>query len=396
MTAARVLHVLDHSLPIGSGYSYRSRSILLAQRRLGLEPTVVTSPKQGPGPDGCDVLDGISHYRTGGAAGGVPIVHELNLMRRLAGRIADIARSERIEVIHAHSPVLNGLPALWAGRRLGLRTVYEVRTLWEDAAVSHGTHAEASVRYRASRFLETVVLRQADAVIAICNGLRAEVIGRGVAPSRVTVIPNGVGSEWFEPQPRAAALAERLGVADGPVLGYIGSFSHYEGLPFLIEAMPEIALRVPGVKLILAGSGRDEEAVRAAARRAGPSVVMLGRVPQAQVRDLYTLLTALVLPRQRMRITELVTPLKPLEAMAAGIPVLASDVGGHAELIADGRTGLLFKAESRDSLVEQAVRIVGDERLRSHLIESARRWVREERTWDRTTTGYLRAYQGAG
>jgi glycosyltransferase involved in cell wall biosynthesis len=205
-----------------------------------------------------------------------------------------------------------------------------------------------------------------------------------------------VGSEWFEPRPRAAALAERLGVADGPVLGYIGSFSHYEGLPFLIEAMPEIALRVPGVKLILAGSGRDEEAVRAAARRAGPSVVMLGRVPQAQVRDLYTLLTALVLPRQRMRITELVTPLKPLEAMAAGIPVLASDVGGHAELIADGRTGLLFKAESRDSLVEQAVRIVGDERLRSHLIESARRWVREERTWDRTTTGYLRAYQGAG
>jgi PEP-CTERM/exosortase A-associated glycosyltransferase len=396
MSATRVLHVLDHSLPIGSGYSYRSRSILLAQRRLGLEPAVVTSPKQGPGQDGCEVLDGISHYRIGGAGGGLPIANELNLMRRMAGRIARIARSERIDVIHAHSPVLNGLPALWAGRRLGLRTVYEVRTLWEDAAVSHGTHAEGSLRYRASRFLETVVLRQADAVIAICEGLRAEVIGRGVAFSRVTVIPNGVGSEWFEPRPRAAALAERLGVADGPVLGYIGSFSHYEGLPVLIEAMPEIALRVPGVKLILAGSGRDEEAVRAAARRAGPSVVMLGRVPQAQVRDLYTLLTTLVLPRQRMRITELVTPLKPLEAMAAGIPVLASDVGGHAELIADGRTGLLFKAESRDSLVEQAVRIVGDERLRSHLIESARRWVREERTWDRTTTGYLRAYQRAG
>jgi glycogen synthase len=240
-----------------------------------------------------------------------------------------------------------------------------------------------------------LVLRRVDAVVAICEGIRAEVIGRGVSLKRVTVVPNGVSSEWFQPRPRATGLAERLGLAEGPVLGYIGSFSHYEGLPFLIDAMPEIARRIPGVKLVLAGSGRDEAAVQAAARRAGSSVVMLGRIPQAQVRDLYTLLTALVLPRQRMRLTELVTPLKPLEAMAAGIPVLASDVGGHAELIDDGRTGLLFKAESRESLVEQAVRIVGDGRLRTHVIETATRWVREERTWDRTTAGYVSAYQEA-
>jgi PEP-CTERM/exosortase A-associated glycosyltransferase len=395
MSPTRILHILDHSLPIGSGYSYRSRSILLAQRGRGLNPAVVTSPKQGAGPDGCEVLDGISHYRTGGSGAGVPIVHELNLMRRMAARIARVARTEGTEVIHAHSPVLNGLPALWAGRRLGIRTVYEVRTFWEDAAVSHGTHVEASLRYRASRSLETLVLRRVDAVVAICEGIRAEVIGRGVSPKRVTVVPNGVSSEWFEPRPRATGLAERLGLAEGPVLGYIGSFSHYEGLPFLIDAMPEIARRIPGVKLVLAGSGRDEAAVQAAARRAGSSVVMLGRISQTQVRDLYTLLTALVLPRQRMRLTELVTPLKPLEAMAAGIPVLASDVGGHAELVDDGRTGLLFKAESRESLVEQAVRIVGDGRLRTHVIETATRWVREERTWDRTTAGYVSAYQEA-
>ena len=395
MKPIRILHVLDHSLPVGSGYSYRSRSIALAQQRRGLEPTVVTSPKHGSEQDGCDILDGIKHFRTGSSGGRLPIVRELLLMRRLAGRIAQVARSERAEVIHAHSPLLNGFPALWAGGRLGLRTVYEVRTFWEDAAVSHGTHSETSLRYRVSRQLETAVLRRVDAVVTICEGIRAEVIGRGVPATRVAVVPNGVGSEWFEATPRASALGERLGLGAGPVLGYLGSFSHYEGLPFLIDAMPQIARRVPGIKLLLAGSGRDERAVRDAARRAGPSVVLLGRVPQAQVRELYTLLTVLVLPRRRMRITELVTPLKPLEAMAAGIPVLASDVGGHAELIADGRTGLLFKAESGDSLVDQAVRIASDERLRSHLIEGARRWVHEERTWDRTTMGYQSAYQGA-
>lgn len=395
VSPTRILHVLDHSLPIGSGYSYRSRSIVRAQRRLGLEPAVVTSPKQGSERDSRDVVDDIVHYRTRPAGGQLPVLRELLLMRRLAARITQVARQERSQVIHAHSPLLNGVPALWAGRRLGVRTVYEVRTFWEDAAVSHGTHAESSLRYRVSRALESMVLRRADAVVTICQGIRSEVIARGVPAGRVAIVPNGVDPDWFETRPRAGELAERLALGQGPVFGYIGSFSFYEGLPFLVEAMGSLVRRIPGAKLVLAGSGRDEEALRAAAKEAGPSVVMLGRVPQDQVRDLYTLLDVLVLPRRRMRITELVTPLKPLEAMAAGIPVLASDVGGHAELIADGQTGLLFKAESRDSLVDQAARLVGDPGLRRLVIDNARRWVREERTWDRSVAAYLPAYQGA-
>ena len=178
MSPSRILHVLDHSLPIGSGYSYRSRSIVRAQRRLGLEPVVLTSPKQGSMQDSRDVVDDIVHYRTGRSGGRLPVLRELLLMRRLAARIEKVARQERSQVIHAHSPLLNGFPALWAGRRLGVRTVYEVRTFWEDAAVSHGTHGETSVRYRLSRALESMVLRRADAVVTICQGIRAEVIGR--------------------------------------------------------------------------------------------------------------------------------------------------------------------------------------------------------------------------
>ncbi|MGH7299579.1 MAG: glycosyltransferase, partial [Candidatus Rokuibacteriota bacterium] len=311
----RILHVLDHSLPVASGYSYRSRSIVTWQERLGLDPVVLTSPKHGSERDGREVLAGIPHYRTGRAGGRMPVVGELGLMAGLARRVVQVARQERVEVIHAHSPVLNGLPALWAARRLGLRLVYEVRTFWEDAAVSHGTHREASPRYRVSRALETFVLRRADTVVAIGRGIQGEVQARGVPTGRIAVVPNGVDSEWLEPRPRIEALAERLGIGEGPVLGYVGSFSHYEGLPFLVGAMPELAARIPGARLLIAGSGRDEGAVREAARKAGPMVSLLGRIPQEQVRDLYTLLDVLVLPRQRMRLTELVTPLKPLEAM---------------------------------------------------------------------------------
>jgi len=391
----RVLHVLDHSLPIGSGYSYRSRSIVTFQKRLGLEPVVLTSPKQGSESDGRDLVDGIPHYRTGRTGGRLPFARELRLMARLAGRIIRVARAEGVELIHAHTPSLNGLPAIWAGRRLGLPVVYEMRTFWEDAAVNNGSFAEGSLRYRVSRALETMAIRRAYRVIAICEGIRSEVVSRGIAPARIALVPNGVDAEWLEPHTRAAGLAADLGIGEGPVFGYIGSFSRYEGLPFLIEAMPELLARFPGARLLLVGGGRDEEAIRVAAQRLGPAVIMPGRVPQERARDFYSLLDVLVLPRRRIRLTELVTPLKPLEGMAMGIPVLASDIGGHAEMVSDGETGLLFKAESPDSLVDQAGRLAREPNLRAQLKASARRWVETERTWERIVPRYLPIYGGA-
>ena len=392
----KVLHVLDHSLPIGSGYSYRSRSIQLAQRALGLEAVVLTSPKQaGTGPEP-ELIHGIRHYRT--PVGGVrlPLIRELALMWRLAARIRHVARRERVDVIHAYSPLLNGLPALWAARRLGLRVVYEVRTLWEDAAVTNGTFVEGSARYRLSRALETFLMRRVDRVAVICEGIRREVVSRGVPERRIAVVPNGVDPDWFEAQPRATALAARLGLGAGPIFAYVGSFSEYEGLPFLVEAAPDFLRGFPDGKLLLVGGGRDDEAVRRAVAVAGPQVALLGRLPQAQVRELYTLLDVLVLPRRRARLTELVTPLKPLEAMAMSKAVLASDVGGHAELIRDGETGLLFHAESREALIAQAVRLGECPGLRRRLGEAGRRYVTDHRRWDCIAKGYLPVYAMEG
>lgn len=368
---------------------------MVFEKRLGLTPVVVTSPKHGSARDDYEVRDDIPHYRTGHCGGRLPFVREVRIMQRLAGRIVQVAREEGVSVIHAHSPLLNGLPALWAARRLGIRVVYEVRTFWEDAAVNHGSFAEGSPRYRISRALESILLRRADAVVAICAGIRAEVLARGVAPERVTVVPNGVDPKWLERRPRVEALAARFGLGRGPVFGYVGSFSHYEGLPFLVEAAPAFLERFPGSRLVIVGGGRDESQLREAMRHAGPSVVLIGRIPQDEVRDLYTLMDVLVLPRRRIRLTEMVTPLKPLEAMAAGLPVLASDIGGHTELIEDGQTGVLFKTESAEALVEQAARLAGQPELRRHVADNARRFVARERTWDRIVARYLPVYRGA-
>lgn len=393
----KVLHVLDHSLPVLSGYSTRSWNIVTFQRTLGLEPVVVTSPKHPrPGP-AREVIDGVTHYRTpAGGASAVPYVGELALMARLARRIAEAARAENVKVLHAHSPVLNGLPALWAGRRLGLPVVYEARAFWEDAAVDHGTTREGSARYRVTRALETFMFKRADRVVVIAAAMRNELARRGVAASRVTVVPNGVDVERFRPAPRNDELARRLGLEGALVLGFIGSFYRYEGLRFLVEAMPELRKRLPQARVLLVGSGEEEAQLRALGAELPGSVVLAGQVPHAEVRDYYSVIDIFVCPRRRMRLTELVTPLKPLEAMAMERPVLASDVGGHAELIEDGVTGMLFAAESRSAFVDAADALGGDPGARALMGGRAREAVVRDRTWGRVVGGYLPLYGTLG
>jgi PEP-CTERM/exosortase A-associated glycosyltransferase len=394
----KVLHVLDHSRPVLSGYSTRSWNIVSFQRSLGLDPVVLTSPKHpAKGPER-EVIDGIVHHRTAAPAGPaarLPYAGELALMLGLARRIASVARAERAQVLHAHSPVLNGLPALWAARRLGIPVVYEARAFWEDAAVDHGTTREGSARYRATRALETLMFRRADRVIVIAAAMRAELAARGVAPERVTIVGNGVDTERFSPVPRDAELGRQLGLDGGPVLGFIGSFYRYEGLRFLVEAMPDLRKKLPGARVLLVGGGEEDEALRALAAAAGGAVVFAGQIPHDQIKRYYSLLDVFVCPRRRMRLTELVTPLKPLEAMAMGQAVLGSDVGGIAELVRHDETGLLFRAESRSDFVDAAARLGSSPELRARLGEQARRAMLEERGWRQVVSNYLPVYREA-
>jgi PEP-CTERM/exosortase A-associated glycosyltransferase len=393
----RVLHVFDHSIPLHSGYSFRSRAILREQRARGWDTLHVTGAKHGAQLPFEDV-DGLRFYRTAaGWLGRAPILNQWDVVRGLERRIGEIARDERIDLLHAHSPSLNGLAALRAGRRLDLPVVYEVRAFWEDAAVDHGTCREGDWRYRLSRSLETRVLRSADWVTCICEGLRADIVARGITPERVTIAPNGVDIEHF---PLAGArdgkLETELGIAGRRVLGFIGSFYGYEGLELLLDAVPKIAEQAPDVCVVLVGGGQREGLLRARAAELGIAerVVFTGRVPHDEVPKYASLVDVFVFPRLSMRLTDLVTPLKPLESMAQGKAVLASDVGGHRELIADGRTGRLFRAGDVDDLVRAALDLLGDADLRRQYGVCGRAFVETERNWRVCVASYADVYRG--
>jgi PEP-CTERM/exosortase A-associated glycosyltransferase len=392
----RILHVLDHSAPLLSGYTYRTLAILREQRRLGWETFQVTSSKHG-GDALEEEAEGFLFHRTpgrGGLASRLPVIGQLDVVWSLERRLLGLAEHLRPDVLHAHSPALNGLAAVRAAKRLGLPVLYEVRAFWEDAAVDHGTSLAGGPRYRLSRGLETHVLRRADAVAAICEGLKEDIRARGIED--VTLVPNAVDVERFAAERhRDPELARGLGLNGGEVLGFLGTFNGWEGLELLLAAFPAVLSKRPGLKALLVGEGPREGALRERVKELGleGKVLFPGRVPSSDVRRYYDLIDVLVYPRLAMKLTETVTPLKPLEAMAMGKLVVASDVGGHRELIRNGETGLLFQPGSAPDLAAKVLLALEDRELGRRLSTQARGFVEKERTWASAVSSYRPVYE---
>ena len=394
----KILHILDHSIPLHSGYTFRSRAILDQQRKMGWETVHITSTKHTADSPDKEMVDGLFFYRTrtsGGLLGKLPLLNQFEVVSTLTKRLDHVIEIEKPDILHAHSPSLNGMAALRAGKKHTIPVVYECRAFWEDAAVDHGTCKEDGARYKLSRFLETRVFQQADAVTTICDGLKRDIIARGVPEKKITVIPNAVdiGRFTMDVKPDPEKMAE-LDLEGKTVLGFIGSFYAYEGLVHLVRAMPNILKSAPDTRLLLVGGGPQEQEIRKWVDQLNlhEIVKFTGRVPHDEVAGYYNLVDIFVYPRLNMRLTELVTPLKPLEAMAQGKLVLASDVGGHRELIRDRENGCLFSAGSIESLSTAVLDMMEHRNIWTILKENGRKYVEEERNWPTSVSNYHKVY----
>ncbi len=395
----RVLHILDHSLPLHSGYTFRTRAILKSLEASGIEVAGVTGQRHTAGGENTEELaeevEGLTFYRTPGTPSGPPVAREMREVAALRRRIEEVARDWRPDVIHAHSPALCGMAGLKAARALGLPFVYEIRAFWEDAAVGNGTGTQGSAKYRLTRALENRVVKRANAVFTICEGLRGDLVARGHDAGKIAISPNGVDLSLFgDPPPRDEALACELGMGEGPVIGFIGSFYDYEGLDDLIAAMPALRERHPRARLLLVGGGPMEEALRAqaAASPAAGAIRFTGRVPHSEVERYYSLIDVLAYPRKKSRLTDLVTPLKPLEAMAQRRIVAASDVGGHRELIEDGGTGLLFPPDDPQAMAASLARFIDARAGWDAMRDAGRAHVADKHDWARNVSRYRDVY----
>ncbi|MEI6334422.1 MAG: TIGR04063 family PEP-CTERM/XrtA system glycosyltransferase [Methylococcaceae bacterium] len=394
----KILHILDHSIPLHSGYTFRTKAILDYQQKLDWKTFHVTSPKHTVATVPIEEIDGFTFYRSKkphGLLAKIPVLNQWAVVRSLVKRLDEIIPEIKPDILHAHSPALNGWAALTAARKYNIPLVYECRAFWEDAAVDQGTAIEGGLRYFLTKKLETYVFKQADAITTICEGLRSDIVSRGISTDKITVIPNAVDIGHFtygvEPDP---LLKNQLGLDNKIVLGFIGSFYAYEGLPLLLEALSLILKKQPEARLLLVGGGPQEALIKQKTKELGleKQVIFTGRIPHERVQDYYNQVDIFIYPRLSMRLTDLVTPLKPLEAMAQGRLVVASDVGGHKELIKHHHNGYLFKANDADDLAATVLDLLNQPQQWEQLRVAGRLYVEQERNWTESVGFYKNIY----
>ncbi len=396
----RILHVLDHSLPYFSGYAFRSYYLLREQKNLGLHPIVVTSPKHEDFQSPIELVDGIEHFRTvwpeltaSPRFHSAPMIRQMSSLNVLTREITRLGAEFGADLIHAHSPSVNGMAAARAAAQLGIPWIYELRYYDEDAAVDRGKIRHNSIRYRVSQRFEQSVLDQAPRIAVISAGLRNDLKSRGVAEARIFEVPNGVDPDLFEPLPPDAALVRRYQLSGRIVIGFIGSLYRYEGVEQLITAGIELLGNRRDIKLLIAGDGEMFDQLNGMIPESLRSDILLtGNVQHNEVRRYYSVMDIMVYPRIRSRLTDLTTPLKPLEAMSMSKPVIVSDAGGMLELVVNGENGLVYPAGRTDLLAALIGKVADNAAGGLKLGRRARRFVIENRDWRRIVTRYLDIY----
>lgn len=400
----KVLHVLDISMPKLAGYTTRSYHLVNNQKKLGMHPVVLTSERFGSTNTTQEKIDGITYYRTpvkNSFIRKLPLVAELDEVKCLQLRIAEVVEEEGVDIIHAHSPSLLGAASIPVCKKNGIPLVYEIRAFWEDAAVDRGAFKEGGFKYLLRRFHETQVTKKSSAVIAICEGIRNDFVVRGIADDKIYIVRNGVDCNIFKPVIPDVDLKNKLNLQDKIILGFIGSFFNFEGLQDLIIAMEKIVAKNNKIVLLLVGKGQMDACLRDLTVKLGleQNIFFAGQVSHDHVNNYYSIIDILVYPRIKKRITELVTPLKPLEAMAMEKPVLMSDVGGLKELADVDGVATFYKAGDIDDLVDKCLSLCDDEPLRLKMAKKSCKNVKQNWGWDRRAETDILIYQqlfGAG
>ena len=397
--AGRVLHVHGRSRPFAnSGYTVRSHYVLMGQRAAGLDAIGVTQLGF-PDRDGrpYEEVDGVPYHRLGPGEA-TPRRADDRLSANLEELDALVGQL-RPAVLHPASDHLNAQSALAVRERRNVPVVYEVRGFWEETWLASRPDELVAMKadnYLKRRAVETDCMLRADHVVTLAEVMRDEIVSRGVAPERISVVPNAVDPAAMHTAPRDPALARRLGLDDADlILGYISTFSAYEGVEHLLEATARLRERGHRAKVLLVGDGpaRARLELIAAELRLGNAAVFAGRAPHDAIAAYYGLIDVFVVPRVGRRVCRMVTPLKPYEAMATRTPVVVSDLEALQEVIGDGRYGLSFRAEDAAHLADVVEPLMGDTERRRALADAAYDWIMTERTWASNAMRYHRIYE---
>lgn len=403
----KILHILAHSYPYLTGYSIRTHYILLTEQRLGIDAIAVTYPDKFFSYMTKDTIEGITYHHINIKNNfllTLSIIRLIYTMHQFKNKVKNLIQNIKPDIIQSHSPWIVGLAGLSLSKFYRIPFIYEVRGLWEETELALNKDRGIIAYYHSkiwayiSKFIDNFILKRADAVVVISQGLKRDIIKRRlrrlkIDHAKIFVVKNGVDTSLFYPIEKDMAILDDLKIKNEVVIGYISSIRKIEGLDFLIKAVKK--LNQKNIKVIIVGDGDERKNLELLVKKLNleDTVIFVGKVPHNEIRRYYSIIDIFVIPRTKDYVCQVVTPLKPLEAMAMGKCLLISNVGGLTELVNNKETGMVFEAENIEDLSTKLVYLIENKNIREELAESALSWVKKERDWIKLVETYTDIYK---
>ena len=401
----KVLFVMEDSVPIENGCPVRNRYIMENLKKMGLEIVGLTSPfmRVLPGQitEGSEVINGIRYYRSQ-YLNTISNVSSLilrwkiraEMYRKYCQLLERICMQEKPDIIHAITSYVNGNAANKVGMKLNIPRLYEIRSIAGATAAVVDGKSHSSFKYQAVWKLDKRAMMGATRVAPLSKVLKNELKIRGVPEGIMDAVDNGGDTDEFIPLERSREIAEKYSLGDSTIIGYIGSIRKIEGLYIAVQAAPKILEQCPDTKFMFIGAGDDVENLKGMSRKLGVeyACVFPGKIPRNEILKYYSIIDIFTVPRVDALVNQTITPLKPLEAMAMERALLVSNVGGLAELVQNGKTGVMFEADNVESFTEKCIDMIRNKEKRITLGKEARKWVVEYRQWKDMAKQYLPIY----
>ncbi|RDY71694.1 glycosyltransferase WbuB [Halobacillus trueperi] len=390
----KVLHILFHSVPNNNGYSIRSKYIVENIKK-NFEVQVITSPYQ-ESHGKLETYDSVNYHRLfNHKSSKSQLIKNIIMIRK---EILKLNNKEHFDLIHVHSPWIIAIPSILASKKLNIPVIYEVRGAWEDTDVAIGKKTESSIKYKIIRKIETWCMKNADHIVSISKGLKRDMIKRGIDKNKISHISNGVDTNKFNPafisESTKLNLKSKYGIKDKDlVVGYISSLRKLEGVQNLIEAAKNLETKV-SFKFLIVGDGEYRRELEDIVKENNleEKFIFTGKVNHLEIINYYSLIDIFVIPRIKARVNEIVTPLKPYEAMSMNKPLIVSDVGGLLEIIEEGATGIAYDKNNPRDLAVKLELLASDKEFRFSLGSTARSYAQRFYDWEIVAKKYKEIY----
>lgn len=374
----------------------------MSQKSIGLDVVAVTSGFQGSlSGEKEDIIDGIRYIRTTSRKetritdenkGIGQQIKKLFSIFLFTLKLLRVVKEEKPDVLHAHAMFFCGIPTVLIGKWKKIPVIYEFRSLW---MFQKKETAKTKLNLLVEKFLvslETWTLKRADAAVFLNEDLETYFIDRGASFKNSYVINNAVNLDYIS---RIAVHDKQIKNRDELVFGYIGTLAVYEGIELLVATFQELYREGIHNKLLIYGKGISKESVINQIRKHPEieTIHYMGSVAPNEIPDVFSGIDVIVNPRLDNEVTQSVTPLKPLEAMAYRKLFIGSDVGGIAALVKPGFNGFLFRAEDKAELkatIRQVLHLSNTDK--SELLKRARNFVEEEKSWKKNAGVYRDLY----